>query len=116
MIYLNAFLLPGLICMLGQIVIDNTKLTSGHITTCLTIIGSLLSMMGIYDWLITKCGAGATILITNFGHMLFQGGMAGFYENGFIGIFIGLLTKSSLAITATIVFSFFFSLFFTPKE
>ena len=116
MIFINAFLFAGIVCLIGQIILDNTKLTPGHITTLFTIIGAFLSMIGLYDFLIDKCGAGASILITNFGHMLFQGGMEGFKEAGIIGIFGGLLTKSSLAITATIIFSFFFSLFFSPKD
>ena len=116
MIFINAFLLSGIICLIAQLILDNTKLTAGHITTLFTIIGAALSIFGIYDLLIEKCGAGATILIMNFGHMLVKGGMMGFYESGIIGIFSGLLTKSSLAIVSTIVFSYFFSLFFTPKD
>ena len=116
MIFIYAFLFSGIVCAVGQFLLDNTKLTPGHITTIFTIIGAFLSMIGIYDVLIDKCGAGATTLIMNFGHMLFQGGIEGFKELGIIGIFNGLLTKSSLAIVATIVFSFFFSLFCKPRD
>ena len=116
MIFLYAFLFSGLFCLIAQLILDNTKMTPGHITTLFTIIGSILSFLGIYDWLINKCGAGATVLITNFGHMLFQGGMVGFKTGGLIGIFSGILTKSSLAISATIIFSFIFSLFFKSKD
>ena len=116
MIFFNAFIFSGLICMIGQIILDNTKLSAGHITTLFTIIGSFLSMLGIYDLLVRCCGAGATLLIMNFGHMLYQGGIEGFYDGGFIGILSGLLTKCSLAISGTIIFSFFLSLFFTPKD
>jgi stage V sporulation protein AE len=116
MIFINAFLFSGIVCLIGQVLLDNTKLTPGHITTIFTIIGALLSLLGVYDILIDKCGAGATVLIMNFGHMLFKGGIEGFNELGVLGIFSGLLTKSSLAIVSTIVFSFAFSLFFKPKD
>jgi stage V sporulation protein AE len=116
MIFANAFLFSGFICLIGQLILDNTKLTPGHITTLFTIIGSLLSFLGFYELLVDKCGAGATVLIMNFGHMLFQGGMDGFNDAGFLGIFSGLLVKSSLAICSTIIFSFIFSIFFKPKD
>ena len=116
MVFVNAFLFSGIVCLLGQILLDNTKLTPGHITTLFTIIGSFLSMIGLYDFFIDNCGVGATLLIMNFGHALFQGGIDGYYEAGIIGIFSGLLVKSSLAIVSTIIFSFFFSIFFKPKD
>ena len=116
MIFIYSFLFSGIVCLIAQIILDNTKLTAGHITTLFTIIGSFLSFLGIYDYLIDKCGAGATILITNFGHMLFQGGIKGYIEKGFLGIFSGILTNSSLAISATIIFSFVFSLIFKAKD
>ena len=116
MIYLNAFLLAGFVCMIGQIILDNTKLTPGHITSIFTVIGALLAFSGIYPTLIEKCGVGATILIMNFGNMLFLGGMEGFENEGILGIFSGLLCKSSLAITAAIVFAFIICMFFKPKN
>lgn len=116
MIYLYAFLLPGFACMIGQLLLDNTKLTAGHITSLFTVFGSLLSFLNIYPWLIQKTGAGATILISNFGNMLFLGGMQGYKEMGFWGIFNGLLAKSSFAITAAIICAFILTIFFRPKD
>ena len=116
MIYLNAFLLAGISCMIAQIILDNTKLTPGHITSLFTVMGALLSFLGIYPKLIQWGGAGATVLITNFGHMLYSSGIEGYYEQGIIGIFTDLLCKSSLAIVATVVFSFVLTIFFKPHD
>ena len=66
-------------------------MTPGHITSLFTVLGSLLSFFGIYDKLINCFGAGATVLISNFGHMLYQGGLLGLKENGILGLFSTLL-------------------------
>ncbi len=116
MIYLNAFLFAGFICMLGQIILDNTKFTPGHVTSLFTVVGAILSFCGIYPTLIQKCGVGATSLIMNFGNMLYQSGIIG-YENGnILGIFSELLDKSSLAVVGAIVFAFIISVIFKPKN
>ncbi len=114
--YIYAFLFAGVACLIAQIILDNTKLTPGHITSLFTVGGAILSFLGIYDKFIGKFGAGATVLISNFGHNLYQGAIEGFYENGVLGIFGGMLSKSSLAIVAAIVFSFFISFFFNSKD
>ena len=116
MIYLYAFLFSGFICLIGQLILDNTKLSAGHITSLFTVIGAFLSFINVYPKLIERCGAGASILIMNFGNMLYQSGMEGFNQNGVMGIFSGLLTKSSLAIVSTIIFSFIFATFFKPRN
>lgn len=114
--YLNAFLLAGIVCLICQVVLDNTKLTPGHITSSVTVIGAILSFFGIYDDIVAKCGAGATTLISNFGHMLYSAGIAGYEESGFLGIFSNLLCYSGVAIVGVIVFSFVFTLVFKPKD
>lgn len=114
--YLNAFLFAGIVCLICQVVLDNTKLTPGHITSSVTVIGAILSFLGIYDDIISKCGAGATILISNFGHMLYTAGVSGYEEAGFLGIFSKLLCSSGVAIVGVIVFSFIFTLVFKPKD
>lgn len=116
MTYFYAFVLAGLVCLLGQIILDNTSLTAGHITSLFTVLGAVLSFFGLYDKLIEKCGAGASILITNFGHMLFSSGMEGYASKGIMGIFSFLLNKSSLAIVAAIILSFIFALIFEAKD
>ncbi|MEG0794315.1 MAG: SpoVA/SpoVAEb family sporulation membrane protein [Bacilli bacterium] len=114
--FILAFLFAGMVCLIAQIILDNTKLTPGHITSIFTVIGALLSFMGIYEKLIEKFGAGATILISNFGHLLYSSGIKGYIDEGFLGIFTGLLCKSSLAITGAVVFAFIFAIIFKPKN
>ena len=114
--YILAFLFAGLLCLLGQIIIDNTKLTPGHVTTLFSVLGVVLSFLGIYEKFINIFGAGATVLISNFGHLLYQGGLEGFFDEGIIGIFTGMLTKSSAALTGAIVFSFIFLIVFRSKN
>ena len=91
MIYFNAFLFCGIVCLIGQIILDNTKLTPGHITTIFVVVGAALDVFGIYDKIVLHCGAGATTLISNFGHMLYTSGLAGYEEAGFLGLFTKLL-------------------------
>lgn len=114
--FLLAFVFAGFVCMLGQIILDNTKLTPGHITSLFTVGGAILSFFGCYGELIEKFGAGATLMISNFGHMLYQSSLQGYIEEGVIGIFSGMFVKSSLALCAVIVFSFIFALVFKPKD
>lgn len=116
MIFLNAFLLSGFICMIGQLILDNTKLTPGHVTSMFTVFGAILSFFGIYQKMIKWAGAGATVVISNFGHLLYQAGVEGFREFGILGFFSGLLTKSSAAIVSAIIFSFVLALIFKPKD
>lgn len=116
MTYLFAFLLAGSVCAIGQIILDNTKLTPGHITSLFTVAGSVLAFFGIYDKLIYYCGAGATVLISNFGYALYSGGISGYKQNGILGIFEGLLTNSSTIIVAAITFAFILSIFSKPKN
>lgn len=116
MTLIYAFLLAGFICMIGQIILDNTKFTPGHITSMFTVLGVILSFFGIYDILLQYCGGGATVLITNFGHALYSGGILGYNMGGILGIFSGLLTKGSASIVASIVFSFIIIIFFKARD
>lgn len=116
MIYINAFLFAGFVCAICQIVLDNTKLTPGHITSSVTVIGAILSFLGIYDKIVKYCGAGATTLISNFGHMLYSSGVAGYEESGFLGLFTELLCSSGVAIVGVVIFSFVFTLIFKARD
>ncbi len=116
MLYLNSFLFCGFICLLGQIILDNTKLTSGHITTLFVVIGTFLDIFSIYDWIIIRVGGGALIPITSFGHSLIHGAMEAARNFGIIGLFFGMFDLTSPGIVAVIVFSFFMSLIFKPKS
>ncbi len=114
--FLLAFLFAGSLCAIAQVILDNTKLTPGHITSIYTVMGAFLSFLGIYDNLISKFGAGATSLISNFGHMLYSSALQGYQEEGLLGIFTNMLTKSSAAITGAIVFAFLIAIVFKPKD
>lgn len=116
MILVNAFLVSGLFCLAAQILMDNTKLTPGHITSIFVVIGAVMAFFGLYSKLIEFGGAGATSLISNFGNMLYLGGVEGFHEVGILGFGSGLLVKSSLAIVSAVVFAFIFALIFKPKN
>ena len=114
--FLLAFLFAGSLCAIAQVILDNTKLTPGHITSIYTVMGAFLSFLGVYDNLISKFGAGATSLISNFGHILYSSALQGYQEEGLLGIFTNMLTKSSAAITGAIVFAFLIAIVFKPKD
>lgn len=114
--YIKAFIFAGLVCLICQIVLDNTKLTPGHITSSVTVIGALLSFFGIYDKIIAWAGSGATVLISNFGHMLYSAGLAGYEESGILGLFSQLLCSSGIAIVSVVVFSFVFTMIFKARD
>lgn len=114
--YLLSFLFAGVSCIIAQIILDNTKLTPGHITSIFTIFGAFLSFLGIYEKLINIFGAGASVLISNFGHVLYSGAWEGYLKEGIIGIFTNMLSKASAALSAAIIFSFLALLIFKPKD
>lgn len=114
--FLNAFLFTGIACLIGQIILDNTKLTPGHLTSLFTILGVFLGFIGLYDKFIKFAGGGATVLISNFGYLLYKGAFEGFKEFGIIGIFSKMLTTTSTALVSVVVFSFLFILVFKPKD
>lgn len=116
MIYVYSFLFTGFICLIGQIILDNTKLTPGHITTMFVIIGSFLDVFSIYDKIIQCVGGGALVPITSFGHLLIHGALAKASDVGFMGIAMGMFDLTASGITSAIFFAFIFSLFFRPQD
>lgn len=116
MIYLNAFLVCGIISMIGQIILDNTKLTPGHITSMFVCIGAILSFLGIYEVIRDYSLVGSSIPITSFGNALYQASLEGFQENGFIGMFDNILSTTSAGISSAIFFGFIFSIFFKARD
>ena len=114
--YIYAFLFCGLVCLIGQIILDNTKLTPGHITAMFVVIGAILSFLGIYDMLRDFSLVGSSIPITSFGNALYQAALKGFQQNGFIGMFNNLLSTTSTGITSAIFFGFIFSFFFRVRD
>lgn len=116
MMYINAFLFVGLVSLIGELILDNTKLTSGHVTSILVVIGAILSFFGIYDKLIDFAGVGASIPITSFGNLLFKACYEGFKTKGLLGMFTNMFSTTSGGITAAIIFAAFFTLFTRPKD
>ncbi|HHW68985.1 MAG TPA: stage V sporulation protein AE [Tenericutes bacterium] len=116
MIYLNAFIFCGIVCVIGQIILDNTKLTPGHVTALLVVVGSFLDTFSIYDKFIIWAGGGAMVPITSFGHLLIHGALDTANDIGFMGLMVGMFDLTASGITSAIIFSFFLSLIFKPKS
>ena len=116
MIYVNAFILCGLICALGQLLLDNTNLTPGHLNAILVVIGAFLSFLGLYEVMLDWAGAGASVPITNFGHLLFKGAYEGFLGDGFTGLLKGILSTSSGGLSVAIIMAFLVAIFSKPKH
>lgn len=104
--YLNAFWVGGLICVVGQLLIDKTKLTPARILTAYVVAGVILGAIGLYEPLVEFAGAGATVPLTGFGYTIAKGVKSAVNLEGFLGIFKGSLTAAAAGITAALVFSF----------
>lgn len=116
MIYIYAFLFCGFVCMISQLILDNTKLTPGHVTSLFVVIGAFLDIFGIYDKIVLYCGAGALIPITSFGHLLVHGAMDVAGELGPIGLAFGIFNLTSAGISVALVAAFLFTMVFKPKH
>lgn len=116
MIYFNSFLFCGFVCLIGQIILDNTKLTPGHITALFVVVGAFLDTFGIYDKIVLWAGGGASVPITSFGHLLIHGAMASASDYGIMGLMMGVFNLTASGICAAIIFSFFLSFLFQPKD
>lgn len=114
--YLKAFIVGGLICVIGQILIDKTKLTSARILVMFVVIGGLLGGLGWYQRLVEFAGAGATVPILGFGNTLARGVMREVDAVGAKGIITGGLKAASAGITVALVSAFAVALFADPKE
>lgn len=116
MIYVNAFLFAGIVCLIAQIILDNTKLTPGHITALFVVLGAFLDLFNIYDKFVLWAGGGALVPITSFGHLLIHGALEKAAEFGFMGLAMGMFDLTSSGIISAIVISFFLSFIFNPKD
>ena len=105
--YLKAFLVGGAICMLGQLLIDKTRLTPARILVCYVVLGVILGGAGVYDKLVDFAGAGATVPLTGFGNTLAQ---------GILGALTGGLKASAAGIAAAVFFGFLAALLCNPKD
>lgn len=116
MIYLHAFLFAGLVCVIGQIILDNTKLTPGHVTTMFVVTGAFLDIFSIYDKFVIWAGGGALVPITSFGHLLIHGALEKAAEYSLLGLFMGMFDLTSSGIISAMVITFFLALVFKPKN
>lgn len=114
--YLNAFLCGGLLCVIGQILIDKTKLTPARILVAYVVAGVVLGGLGLYKYLVQWGGAGATVPLTGFGYLLAKGVSKAVSETGVIGAFTGGVTAAAGGITAAIFFGLLVALIFKPKS
>ena len=114
--YLRAFFVGGVICALGQILIDRTMLTPARILSGCVVLGVMLGGLGLYGPLAEWAGAGATVPLLGFGNTLAKGVREAIAEKGAVGILTGGLTASAGGITAAVCFSLFTALLFRPRE
>lgn len=114
--YLKAFLVGGAFCLIGQILIDRTKLTPARILVGYVVAGVILGALGIYKPLAEFAGAGASVPLTGFGYTLAEGVKEAVNQNGFIGIFTGGLKAAAGGITAAITAGLLVSLLFKAKD
>lgn len=114
--YIKAFFVGGLLCLIGQILIDKTKLTPARILVSYVVIGVLLGAVGLYAKLAEFAGAGATIPLTGFGNTLAKGVKEAVIQDGFLGIFTGGLKAAAGGITAAILAGLTAGFLFKPKD
>lgn len=114
--YLKAFLVGGVLCVIGQLLIDKTKLTPARILVSYVVLGVLLGALGIYDKLVDFAGAGATVPLTGFGNTLAKGVRKAVEEKGVLGIFTGGLTAAAGGIAAAVVFGWLAGMIFRQKD
>jgi len=111
-----SFIFCGLICLIGQIILDNTKLTPGHITSSFVVVGAILGAFNIYDRMINLVGAGANVPIMSFGNVLVNSAYEGFLQLGFIGLIGNILAGVGVGISAAILCAFLMLTFARLKD
>jgi len=116
MIFLKAFIVGGIFCVIGQILIDKTRLTPAKILVGYVVSGVVLTALGVYKYIVDFAGAGATVPLTGFGFSLANGVKTAIDEYGFLGIFSGGLTATAAGITAAMIFGVIMSLIFRSKR
>ena len=112
---LKCFIVGGIICVIGQLLIDKTKLSPARILVVFVSTGAILGGLGIYQYIVDFAGAGATVPLTGFGYNLAKGTIQAVKENGLIGVFTGGLKASAGGIAAAVFFGYIASLISKPK-
>lgn len=116
MIFFKAFLIGGIICVIGQLLIDLTKLTPARILVTFVVLGVILGALGLYQPIVEFAGAGATVPLTGFGNMLVQGTQKAIAEKGALGILTGPLSSASVGITVAMMSGLAVALVTKPKS
>ena len=114
--YVKAFLVGGVLCLIGQLLIDKTKLTPARILVSYVVIGVFLGATGVYERLVEFAGAGATVPLTGFGNTLAKGVREAVQQQGFLGIFTGGLKAAAGGIAAAVFAGFLAGLIFKAKD
>jgi stage V sporulation protein AE len=114
--YLKAFIIGGLICAVGQIFIDKTKMTPARVLTTYVVLGVILGAVGRYEPFAEWAGAGATVPLTGFGNLLARGVREAVSKEGLLGAFTGGFTAAAAGIASAIFFGYLVALLFKPKE
>lgn len=113
--YVMAFLIGGLICVIGQLLMDLTPLTPAHVLVLFVVLGGVLSGLGLYQPLVDLAGAGAVVPLPGFGHALVSGTIEEIDKVGFLGVFSGALKATSVGVMAAVIFGFTMAVLFNPK-
>ena len=114
--YLNAFICGGILCAIGQLLIDKTKLTPAKIQVSYVVGGVILGGLGVYEYIKAWGGAGATVPLTGFGYNLAKGVREAIDKDGWVGIFTGGFTAAAGGVTAAIVFGYLCAMIFHPRD
>ena len=114
--YVKCFTVGGLICVIGQILLDRTKLTNGKVMVLFLVAGAVLQAIGVYGPIVEFAGAGATVPISGFGYSLAKGAMEAVTSDGLLGAFSGGLTAAASGITVAVVFGYLAALVANPKS
>ena len=114
--YLKAFAVGGLLCLVGQVLIDKTKLTPARILTCYVVAGVVLGALGLYQPLLDFAGAGASVPLTGFGNLIARGVREAVTEKGLVGAFTGGIGASAGGICAAVFFALLAALLFRSRE
>ncbi len=113
--YLIAFLVGGSICALVQILLEKTKLMPGRVMVLLVVSGAIISFLGWYEPFVEFAGAGASVPLLGFGHVLMKGVKEAVDDQGFLGLFMGGFKAGAVGCAAALIFGYIASLFFKPK-
>ena len=114
--YIKAFAVGGMLCLIGQFLIDYTKLTPARILTSFVVAGVVLSALGVYQPLVDFAGEGASVPLTGFGHVMAQGIREAVKEKGLLGIFTGGFTAAAAGLSAALFFALLGALLFKSRD